>query len=161
MLQRFETTGDEHPPFTFADFNITKRTDVPYAIDQLFYLKKLEEIDSYCSFNNFRSMRMRLAWLANTHPDFQFEISQIAQITGQSFSENASAHLQRLNAAIRYNISNAACLKFPQLDSSSVKIVGHSDSDFANNFDLSSQLGYIILLLDKNNAAIPISFKSY
>ena len=142
-LQRFETTGDEHPPFTFAGFNIAKRTDVPYAIDQLFYLKKLEELDSSSSFNDFRSMRMRLAWLANTRPDLQFEISQIAQITGQRFSENASAHLQRFNAAIRYATNNVACIQLPQLDSSSVKITGYSDAAFANNFDLSSQLGYI------------------
>ena len=68
-LQRFETTGDEHPPFIFAGFNIVKCTDVPYAIDKPFYLKKLEELDSSISFNEFRSMRMRLAWLANTRPD--------------------------------------------------------------------------------------------
>ena len=160
-LKRFETSGDEHPPFTFAGFNIAKRTDVPYAIDQLFYLKKLEELDQSSSFNDFRSMRMRLAWLANTRPDLQFEISQLAQITGQRFSDNAPAHVQRLNAAIRYAINNIACIKFPQLDQSSVKLIGYSDAAFANNFDLSSQLGYIILLTDKNNAAIPISFKSY
>ena len=134
---------------------------IPYAIDQLFYLKKLEELDPSSSFNDFRSMRMRLAWLANTRPDLQFEISQIAQITGQRFSENAPAHVQRLNAAIRYATNNIACIKFPQLDPSSVKLIGYSDAAFANNFDLSSQLGYIILLTDKNNAAIPISFKSY
>ena len=145
-LKRFETSGDEHPPFTFDGFNIAKPNDVPYAIDQLFYLKKLEELDPSISFNDFRSMRKRLVWLANTCPDLQFEISQLAQITGQRFSENASAHVQRLIAAIRYATNNIACIKFPQLDPSSVKLIGYSDAAFANNFDLSLQLGYIILL---------------
>ena len=138
-----------------------KRTDVPCAIDQLFYTKKLEELDSSSFFNEFRSMRMRLAWLANTRSDLQFEISQITQITEQSFSENATTHLQRLNDAIRYATNNVACLKFPQLDLPSVKIIGCSDAAFAYNFDLSSQLGYILLLTDKNNAGILVSFKSY
>ena len=95
-------------------------------------------------------------------PPIQFEISQIAQITVQHFSENVSANLQRLNFAIRYATNNVACLKFPKLDSPSIKIIGYSDAAIAtNNFDLSSELGYIILLMDKNNAAIPVSFKSY
>ena len=58
---RFESTGDEDPPFTFAGFNIAKQPDVPYNIDQLFYMKKLEELQLSSSFDQYRSMRMRLA----------------------------------------------------------------------------------------------------
>ena len=130
-------------------------------MDQLFYMKKLEELELTSSFDQYRSMRMRLAWLANTRPDLQFEISQIAQVTAQRFKDDAQAHLRRLNAAIRYAHSNPAHLKFPKLDYSSLHIIGYSDAAFANNHDLSSQLGRIILLTDKNKAAIPISFKSY
>ena len=36
-------------------------------------MKKLESLDSECSFGDFRSMRMRVAWLANTRPDMLFE----------------------------------------------------------------------------------------
>ena len=104
---------------------------------------------------------MRLAWLANTCSDLQFEISQIAQDTVQRFWENATAHLQRLNEAVRYTFNNVEYFKFPQLDSSSAKIIGYRDAAFANNFDSSSQLGYIILLEDKNDAAIPIPFNFY
>ena len=159
--ERFETTGDDNPPFTFAGFNISKRTDVPLAIDQIFYMKKLEELDLSSSFSDFRSMRMRLAWLANTRPDLQFEISQLAQITGRRFNDDARAHLKRLNAAIRYAHHNIAYLKFPKLDRSSLRIIGYSDAAFANNLDLTSQLGRIILLTDKSQAAVPVSFKSY
>ena len=151
---RFETTGDEDPPFTFAGFNIAKRSDVPYAIDQLFYMKKLEELELSSSFDQYRSMRMRLAWLANTRPDLQFEISQIAQVTAQRFKDDACAHLLRLNAAIRYALQPGTP-QISKLDSSSLHIIGYSDAAFANNHDLSSQLGRIILLTDKNKAADP------
>lgn len=35
------------------------------------YLKKLEKIDRNCSFKDFRSMRMKLAWLSMNRPDGQ------------------------------------------------------------------------------------------
>ena len=41
---KFETSGDEDPPLTFAGFHIEKSDDTPVSIDQLFYLKKLEEL---------------------------------------------------------------------------------------------------------------------
>ena len=109
----FETTGDENTPFTFARFNIAKRTNVPYAIYQLFYMKKIEELEISCTFNKFLSMRMRFALLANTRPDLQFEKSQIAQVTGLRSKDDARALLLRLNSAIRYAHSNPAHLQFP------------------------------------------------
>ena len=56
---------------------------------------------------------------------------------------------------------NVAHLKFPSLERDDVRIVGYSDAAYANNRDLTSQLGRIILLMDKSNNAIPVSFKSY
>ena len=158
---RFETTGNEETPFTFAGFNIANHQHAPFAIDQLYYMKKLDELELSSSFDTYRSMRMRLAWFAHARPDLQFEISQIAQVTGERFKTAAKTHIQRLNAAIRYAIANATYLKFPKLDKASLRIIGYSDAEFANNVDLSSQLGQIILLTDNTAAAIPISFKSY
>ena len=42
-----------------------------------------------------------------------------------------------------------------------MRIVGHSDTAFANYDDLSSQLGRIIFLVDDDGNAAPIAFKSY
>lgn len=41
------------------------------------------------------------------------------------------------------------------------RIMGYSNAAFANNNDLTSQLGRIILLVDDSDTIIPISFKSY
>ncbi len=54
-----------------------------------------------------------------------------------------------------------AHLLFPKLDLNSIRLVGYSDTAFANNHDLTSQLGRIILLTDDHNAAVPIAFKTY
>ena len=41
----------------------------------------------------------------------------------------------------------------PKLDVSTIRFVGYSDAVFANNGDLSSQLGRIFLLMDADDSA--------
>ena len=48
-----------------------------------------------------------------------------------------------------------------KLDCNSLRITAYSDAIFANNADLSSQPGRIVLLTDDNHNAIPASYKSY
>lgn len=52
-------------------------------------------------------------------------------------------------------------LKFPKIQLNSVRIVGNSDAASANNADINSQLGRIILLMNGTDSAIPVIFKSY
>ena len=70
-------------------------------------------------------MRMKVAWMANTRPDMQFEISQLAQVTQERFEKDTKAHLKRLNSIVRYNHDNVAHLKFPKLERSPIRIVGY------------------------------------
>ena len=51
-----------------------------HHIDQDFYMSKIEHIPFDAEFSKFTSMRMKLAWLANTLPDVVFEISQTVQM---------------------------------------------------------------------------------
>lgn len=48
-----------------------------------------------------------------------------------------------------------------KLDAASFRIVGFSDASFANRRELSTQLGYIIFLVDGDSNSVPIEFKSY
>ena len=56
-------------------------SDNMYHVNQDLYMNSIERIPSNIEFSKFASMRMRLAWLANTRPGLVFEISQIAQVT--------------------------------------------------------------------------------
>lgn len=69
--------------------------------------------------------------------------------------------VRQLNRAVRYAIQNQISLKIPNLDIGTLRIIGYSDSSFANNRDLSSQLGHICFLGDDSGAVAPIYFKSY
>jgi len=42
-----------------------------------------------------------------------------------------------------------------------LKVVGFADASFANNHDLSTQLGHIVFLCDAKGNAAPIAFRSY
>ena len=97
--ERFETGGDEELPITFAGINITEQNNI-LSMDQPFYVKLIEELDPSSSLADFRSMRMKLAWLANSGPDLLFEISELTQIVLERFNESARAHWKTLNAAI-------------------------------------------------------------
>ena len=159
--ERFETTGTEELPFTFAGINIRLQPDDSFALDQLFYHQKLETLQTTATFSEFRSMRMKLAWLAHTRPDLCVDISQLAQITESVYNDGPKSAVKRLNKSIKFANDNLTHMKFPKLDLSTIRIVGYSDAAFASNSDLSSQLGRIVLLIDGSGAAAIVSFKSY
>ena len=77
------------------------------------------------------------------------------------FDSNPKAYLKHINSLVRYAHNNIAHLKFPSLERDTLRIAGFSDAAYANNYDLTSQLGRIILLSDVSNAVIPISFERY
>ena len=54
-----------------------------------------------------------------------------------------------------------AGIALPCLDTDSLYITGYADGAFANNADLSSQLGFIILLKDKSDKAAIIHYGSW
>ena len=129
-------------------------------MDQNFYLNELEELIHKIYFSSFRSLRMKVAWLANTRPDLLFEISQLAQITESMFEQDAKAFLKRLSGVVRHAHNNVAHLKLSCLERDDVRIVRYSDAAYSKNRDLKSQLGRVILLMDMSDSAIPVSFKS-
>lgn len=106
-------------------------------------------------------MRMKLARLASTRPDCQFEISQFTQVTEERFNAERSGFIRRLNKATRYATDYRISLRIPKLETSSLRIIGFADASFAKNHDLSTQLGDICFLSDAAQNSVPINFKSY
>eukprot|EP00171_Calliarthron_tuberculosum_P022721 IDg22721t1 len=106
-------------------------------------------------------MRMKLAWLANTRPDCLLNISQLAQVTEARFDDNRKSVIKQLNSAVKDAVDSQVSLVIPKLDLATVRVVGYSDSSYANNFDLSTQLGHICFLCDDSGKSTSISFKSY
>jgi len=60
-------------------------------------------------------------------------------------------NIKQLNKRIQWQINNAVRgLTFIPLDLSSLSLLAFTDASFANNKDLSLQIGFIIVLTDRN-----------
>ena len=101
-------------------------------------------------------MRMRLSLISNSRPDCLFEIAELAQITEIMFDSSKRDIVKRLNKIIKLAINNRSSLKIRKLKKQSIRIIEFSDSSFANNADLSSQLGHIVFLGDESDNVVPI-----
>ena len=159
-LERSDTTGNQQEPFNFAGMHITESDNI-YHTDQDFYLSKIEQIPSNAEFSKFAFMRMKLSWLANTRRDIIFEISKIVIVARAMYEKDTTKHCKRFNKAIKYINDHKASICIPKLDCNSLRITAYSETAFANNVELSSQLGRIVLLTDDNRNSIPVSYKSY
>lgn len=126
------------------------------------YIRKLKPLPEDCSFSDYRSKRAQIAWVQNTRPDIAFEVGYAAQVTEERFSLEKKGLVKRMNKVVQElrKTSNHA-MKFPKLDKDTLRIVAYTDSSFANNYDLSSQLGYAVFLVDKNDNSAIISFRSF
>lgn len=82
-------------------------------------------------------------------------------MTEEVFNSEKYKLVCQLKRALKYAIEDRVSLKIPELDLSSLKVIGFSDFSFTNKHDFSSQLEYLFFLENITAAATPISFKSY
>ncbi|KAI9036662.1 uncharacterized protein KD926_001616 [Aspergillus affinis] len=94
--------------------------------------------------------RARGTYIASVcQPEASFDLSFAAQVINPSKKDAES-----LNKRLNWQLENAARgLKYVKLDLKSLQLLVFTDASFANNKDLSSQIGYVIVLADKRNAS--------
>lgn len=76
---------EENKSCAFNGFSFERKTDNHLGINHNLYLKRIEEVPQDVSFEQFISIRILLAWMANTRPDFQLDILQLAPVTEDRF----------------------------------------------------------------------------
>lgn len=110
--ERFELVNDQFIPFSFTGFALQYNTNGQIVKDQHEYLHKLEHLTNAADFLNFRSTRMRLAWLASTRSDCLFEVSKLAQVTEEIFEISKRQCVRKLNQAVDFALENRVRLFF-------------------------------------------------
>lgn len=109
-------------------------------------------------FKQFRSLRGQISYADScTRPDIAYDAAFLSHVTEDSITESDVAFL---NAAVR-KAKTTRHIKIPKLDLDSIHVVGYADGAFAGNIDLSSQLGFIILLKDMFNKAAIVHYGSW
>jgi hypothetical protein len=139
-------------PETVLDFNgctlVQQGTTI--ALQQKGQGRKIELIDlnaSNCA-QRYGEQRARGAYIASIcQPEAAFDLSVAAQAQGP---ENKD--YEKLNARLEWQMKNLQRgLRFVPVDLSTAKLMVFTDGSFANNQDLSSQLGYVLALVNKTS----------
>ncbi|EED15482.1 conserved hypothetical protein [Talaromyces stipitatus ATCC 10500] len=103
------------------------------------------------------SQRALGAYIASlTQPEAAFDYAFAAQSTDPQKED-----IKLLNRRLQWQIDNPSRgLKFVKLDINSIKLYAFVDAAFANNKDLSSQIGFVIVLADASNNANIVHWSS-
>ena len=159
--ERFEMSGDETIPCIFTGFRLSYDSHHAVKIDQHRYIEKQRPMPEDGTYKDLASLRMKLAWLSHSRPDLLFDVSHLTIITRDAFDEDGVRIIIQANKAVQVACEHQVTIKFPKLDLDTLCIIGISDASFANNMDLTSQLGFLLFLADANDRVIPLVFKSY
>ena len=104
------------------------------------------------------SVRAAFTWLAHSRPDLYCAINRAAQVTTSTFREE---HVKVLNKAIKHaNATKTLSHMYAPLEKETLHLCVYADSSFASNDDLSSQLGYIVLLCDGHSRCHVMTYSS-
>ncbi|KAI0993903.1 hypothetical protein K3495_g14281, partial [Podosphaera aphanis] len=148
-----EKLTNDHP-IDFNGFRITKIKGRS-AITQEKQIKKIQLLDNTFTKEDYVQQRARGAYIATvSQPQAAFALSYAAQVT-----EPTSNDACFLNRCLLWQTLGKG-LNFVELDSSTLRLLAFTDSSFANNRDLTSQIGYVIVLADANNNANIIHWQS-
>lgn len=158
---KLEMADDERIPCTFTGFRLSYDSHHDVQLDQHRYVEKLRPLSENGTYKDLASLRMQLAWLSHSRPDLLFEVSQLTQITSDAFDENHISIIKQANKVVKMDHEHQATLRFPKLDLDTLRIIWISDASFANNRDLTSQLGYLVFLADGNDRIVSLCLKSY
>jgi hypothetical protein len=95
--------------------------------------------------DQYIAQRARGAYISSVcQPETAYNLSVAAQAV-----EPTENDVKKLNKRIQWQIENAARgLRFVKLEKDTLRLLVFTDASFANNRDLSSQIGYVLVLAD-------------
>jgi hypothetical protein len=107
--------------------------------------------------DQYIAQRARGAYIASVcQPEASFDLSFAAQVINPG-KDDAKA----LNKRLDWQIKNPnRGLTFVKLDVNTLQLVAFTDASFANNKDLSSQIGYVLVLTDATRRANIVHWSS-
>jgi Reverse transcriptase (RNA-dependent DNA polymerase) len=143
---RQELTTTEPIHFNGALIELERNGSI--TITQSRQISKIEPVQSP---EGYIAQRARGAYIATvSQPERAFGYSFAAQVSGLPTAEQ----IEFLNKQLSWQLEHAnRGLRFVPLDLPTLRVAVFTDSSFANNPDMSSQIGYIVVIVDKNDAA--------
>lgn len=159
-LNVFEAKPRKWDCFEFVGVTInTKQGEArSFTLSQEKYVDAAAKQALDIDYETFVSVRAGFAWLAHSRPDLCCAINRSAQVTPVSFCKR---HVQELNKAIkRAKATSGLTLSYTPLDRETLHLRVYADASFADNDDLSSQIGYVVLLCDSSDSCHVLAYSS-
>lgn len=157
-LDLFDTKARVNDSFDFFGAQIKSNPDGSTEMTQQYYARSLKVISTEVSYEDFRRERALFSWITNTRPDVACIANKSAQVTEKT---HGADKVKELNQGIRVILkSTDVGLRFSRLNLDELHIRAYADASYATNDDLSSQLGYIVLLCDNSNACHVLDYAS-
>lgn len=137
---------------------ILEKSGNGYVINQHEYCTKMEPIPTELNYSELATFRGKLSYAAvSTRPDVSYASAALSQVTAAKFDESSKALLAQSLKLLK----TPRDIKILALDPESIYIAGYADGSFANNPDLSSQLGFIVVLKDKYDKTCIVHYGSW
>jgi hypothetical protein len=143
--------------FCGGQISVNDSTDGFLSLGHPDHVSNLSSLSLNCTTKEFRSLHSNISWLSQSRPDIACAAGLLAQVV--DFNETS---IRAFNRIVRYEVATASVvLRFRKLDLFTMRIVVYADSSFANNRDLTSKLGYIVLQADVYDACNINHYTSY
>ena len=153
--RKFQCRDREFDKVLFSGVNI-QTTSNGFCIHQESYIKTIDQLIKDVTFAQYSSLPARLMWLLHTRPDISCAVAQSTQVTETRFNLGLPTHRRLLNSVVRHiRKTFEQKLHYLKLDKDSLRLQTYSDASYSNNYDGTSQLGYIIFLADKDDKCHP------
>ena len=135
-----------------------KRVRELVLLHQQQYVRRMPDCKIERSPESYASHRGEAAYVSTcSRPDIACAISQLTQVKASDATE---ADYKRLDEVFRRLKYDSYELQYGHVDLKTAEVHVFADASFASNRDLTSQLGYVILLVDRNKNCSIMSWSS-
>ena len=135
----------------FAGIHGDRNVQGDLVLSQCDYAQTLTKTDKGATYQALRSARAKVAWLTNSRPDVLCAVAKLAQVKDITFDYIA------VNGVNKVVVHVQKCPKLgivmPSVDLDSASIMVFTDAALGKNDDLSSQIGFVIVVTDNAGRA--------
>lgn len=142
----------------FFGCHVTSRSYREFSLSQLAYFSAIKSFSEDESFQQFRSVISELLWARQARFDIACAADRASHATKEVRFEVHPDYIELLNSAINSVKKKALRTLFRKLQEFFLHLRAYVHASFGRNVDLSSQLGYVILLGDKTNQSHVLDF---
>lgn len=156
-LKRFDSKPRVFDHFEFFGSTITTTAPGEFLLSQKRYAGRLSFVAKDCEYAAFRRYRAMLSWLSNTRPDLCCMINRAAQVTNDTMCREKLTEFNKATNLARDD--RVGGLRYRKLGEP-LTLKAYADAAFATNYDLSSHIGFIIILCDSSGRAHILDYSS-